>query len=215
IIDENIFLAAKVWKIKYVDFESKKIEVIKTSDGKKPIFYGGGAIVHPRIREKMFEILYDKKEYDVLDQASSDEINKMRKNFSVYNIYDLHFDRPLFIEEKRLTLFSFSGTRINRSISFLMNLAGIKNLLDDSSSSFEIEVSKKEFIEKWHSIINPLSQIDSHIEQLLQEHPTLMDFSKWGICLPEKYKVNLLKQRYFDFSNIKEIDSYRFNENKE
>jgi ATP-dependent Lhr-like helicase len=37
--DENILLAAKIWKIKFIDFKSKKIEVIPAKDGKKPMFF--------------------------------------------------------------------------------------------------------------------------------------------------------------------------------
>jgi ATP-dependent Lhr-like helicase len=35
--DENILLAAKIWKINFVDFKSKKIEVAPAKDGKKPM----------------------------------------------------------------------------------------------------------------------------------------------------------------------------------
>jgi ATP-dependent Lhr-like helicase len=46
--DENILLSAKIWKIKFVDHKAKKIEVIPTKDGKKPMFFGGGACIHQK-----------------------------------------------------------------------------------------------------------------------------------------------------------------------
>ena len=199
--DENILLAAKIWKIKFIDFKSKKIEVIPTKDGKKPMFFGGGATIHPRIREKMFEILFSKTEYDVLDQPSCDEIETMRKDFSVFNIQDLKVDRPLLTAEKQLQLFTFTGTRINRTIQFLLNIAGIKNNLDDSSSDFEIEVPKQELLLMWNSLTQPLASIDIHISNLLQTTPTLIDFSKWGHFLPQTFQVKLIKEKYFDIAN--------------
>ena len=66
--------------------KAKKIEVIPAKDGKKPMFFGGGAVVHQKIREKMFEVLYSKAEYDFLDEPSLDEIEMMRKDFAVFNI---------------------------------------------------------------------------------------------------------------------------------
>ena len=196
--DENILLSAKIWKIKFVDHKSKKIEVIPTKDGKKPMFFGGGATIHERIREKMFEVLYAKTDYDFLDQPSCDETEILRKDFSVFNIKDLQSDRPLLAAEKHLQLFTFTGTRINRTIQLLLSIAGIKNTLDDSSSSFGIEVPKQELISKWSNLSFPLTHIDTHISTLLQTNSALLDFSKWGIYLPDNYKIKLVKDRYFD-----------------
>lgn len=203
--DENILLSAKIWKIKFVDHKAKKIEVIPTKDGKKPMFFGGGATIHQRIREKMFEVLYSKTDYDFLDQPSSDETEILRKDFSVYNITDLQSDRPLMTAEKHLQLFTFTGTRINRTIQLLLNIAGIKNTLDDSSSSFDIEVPKQELISKWSYLSFPLTDIDTHISTLLQTNPALLDFSKWGTYLPDKYKIKLVKDRYFDIEQTAQL----------
>jgi ATP-dependent Lhr-like helicase len=205
IADENILLAAKIWKIKFIDFKSKKVEVIPAKDGKKPMFFGGGATIHLRIREKMFEILYGKIEYDVLDQPSYDEIETMRKDFSVFNIQNLKTDRPLLTTEKHLQLFTFTGTRINRTFQMLLNIAGIKNHLDDSSSSFDIEVPKEELLEKWNSLSQPFTDIDTHITNLLEMTPNLLDFSKWGLYLPQIFQVKLIKDKYFDIPNTQQL----------
>ena len=196
--DENILLSAKIWKIRFVDHKAKKIEVIPTKDGKKPMFFGGGATIHQRIREKMFEVLYSNTDYDFLDQPSCDETEILRKDFSVFNITDLQSDRPLLTAEKHLQLFTFTGTRINRTIQLLLNTAGIKNTLDDSSSSFDIEVPKQELISKWSYLSFLLTDFDTHISTLLQTNPALLDFSKWGPYLPDNYKIKLVKDRYFD-----------------
>lgn len=203
--DENILLSAKIWKIKFIDHKAKKIEVIPTKDGKKPMFFGGGAIIHQKIREKMFEVLYSKTEYDFLDQPSCDETEIMRKDFSVFNINNLQSERPLLTAEKHLQLFTFTGTRINRTIQLLLNIAGIKNTLDDSSSSFDIEVPKQELISKWSFLSFPLTDIDTHISTLLKTNPALLDFSKWGMYLPDNYKIKLLKDRYFDIEQTRQF----------
>lgn len=203
--DENILLSAKIWKIKFVDHKAKKIEVIPTKDGKKPMFFGGGSTIHQRIREKMLEILYSKTEYDFLDQPSCDEIEILRIDFSVFNIQDLQTDRPLLSAEKHLQLFTFTGTRVNRTIQLLLNISGIKNTLDDRSSSFDIEVPKQELISRWNSLTLPLADIDIHISSLLQTNPALLDFSKWGLYLPENYQVKLIKDKYFDIEQTGEL----------
>jgi len=203
--DENIFLAAKIWKIKFIDFKSKKIEVSPAKDGKKPMFFGGGATIHPRIREKMFEILFSKNHFEVLDQPSYDEIEAMRKDFSIFHIQNLQVDRPLLITPKHLELFTFTGTRINRTIQLLLNIAEIKNILDDRCSKFDIEVPKQELLTKWGSLTQPLADIDTHITNLLQTTPTLLDFSKWGLYLPPKFQVKLIRDKYFDITNTEQL----------
>jgi ATP-dependent Lhr-like helicase len=203
--DENILLSAKIWKIKFVDQKAKKIEVIPTKDGKKPMFFGGGSVVHQRIREKMFEVLYSKTEYDFLDQPCIDEIEMIRKDFAVFKIKYLQFERPLLTAEKHLQLFTFTGTRTNRTIQLLLNIAGIKNSFDDNSSSFEINVNKQEFITKWDYLSFPLTNIDIHISTLLENNPTLLDFSKWALYLPKNYQIKLLKNKYFDIDHTKEL----------
>ncbi|HAY33039.1 MAG TPA: DEAD/DEAH box helicase [Bacteroidetes bacterium] len=205
--DENILLSAKIWKIKFVDHKARKIEVIPAKDGKKPMFFGGGAVVHQKIREKMFEVLYSKTEYDFLDEPSFDEIEMMRKDFAVFDIKELQSERPLLKAEKHLQLFTFTGTRINRTIQLLLNIAGIKNTLDDSSSSFDIEVPKQELISKWNYLSFPLTDIDTHISTLLETNPTLLDFSKWGIYLPKSYQIKLVRNKYFDIEQTKELVS--------
>lgn len=203
--DQNILLAARMWKIKYVDMEAKKIEVITAVDGKKPIFFGSGGSSHSRIREKMLAILYSEEEYTILDPAGQEVIRQMRSEFSVFAINDLSTDRPLLRAEKRLSLYTFTGTRVNRTISFLFNLAGIKNYLDDSSSSFDIELPIDEFYEKWGNILQAFDEIDKNIESLLLESPTLLSFSKWGAHLPFKFQVSLIKNKYFDLENAEKL----------
>ncbi len=213
--NENILLSAKIWKIKFIDHKARKIEVIPANDGKKPMFFGGEAATHPKIREKMLEILYSKMEYDFLDQPSCDIIEILRKDFSVFNIQNLEIERPLLITDKHIQLFSFTGTKINRTIQLLLNIAGIKNMPRENSSSFDVEVSKQVLLSKWDSLCKPLGEIDTHISTLLKEKPALLDFSKWGTYLPEKYKIKLVRNKYFDIEQTEQLlKTMRLVENK-
>ncbi|HZV69624.1 MAG TPA: DEAD/DEAH box helicase [Saprospiraceae bacterium] len=199
--DENILLAAKIWKIRFIDFKSKKIEVTPTNDGKKPMFFGSGSIIHPKVREKMIEILFTNDKYEVLNKISTDEIESMRKDFSIFNIKNVKTDRPLQINEKVLDLYTFTGTRINRTIQMLLNIAGLENTMDDRSSSFEIKAPKEDLLTVWSSLSNPLLDLDPYIADLLESNPALLDFSKWGIYLPRKLQIKIIKEKYFDVEN--------------
>ena len=111
----------------------------------------------------------------------------------------------IMVTDKHLQLFTFTGTRINRTIQLLLNIAEVANKLDDSKSSFDIEVPKKELLFKWNSLSLSFTDIDRHITKILQMNPALLDFSKWGVYLPENFQVKLLKDKYYD---IEQTEKY-------
>lgn len=211
--DENILLSAKIWKIVFVDHQSKKIEVIPAKDGKKPMFLGDSNIlVNSKIAEKMFEVLYDSIRYDFLDNASNEEIEIMRKDFSIFTIQNLSTQRPAIIDKMTIEFYSFTGTRVNRTIEFLFNIAGFKisrgNVMSIVISSEidnfnETKSIMKKFISKWRNLPLILNDIDFHITTHFKENPSLISFSKWGIYLPEDYQVKLIKNTYFDVEGTK------------
>lgn len=196
--NENILLAARMWKIKFVDEKAKKIEVIRANDGKKPIFFGSGVIIHPSIRQRMLELLYQRDNYEILEMTAAEGLSQLRSEFEPYRIQNTLTERPVFIGEKHLEFYSFTGTRINRTLQFLMTKAGLNSISDEKTSMFEIETDFNTFLKGWSNIAEPLEDLDFHLENLLLASPILLDFSKWGIHLPLKYRVNLLKERYFD-----------------
>lgn len=211
---ENLLLAARIWKIIHVDFDAKRIHVIKALDGKKPSFSGTAASVHGSVRQKMLELLYSKEVFNVLDETSVMELGKLRKEFAPFNIQDFQTERPMRIKEGSVELFTFAGTKINNTIYLFLDLAGFECKLNTSSSSFEIETSAAQLRAKWPALQSALQDIDEHLSDLIDKRPQILSFSKWGSLLPRKYQVELLKRKYYDFNaGIKFIDSCKFVEN--
>ncbi len=172
--------------------------MIPAKDGKKPKFFGSGGIVHQKIREKMYQILYSDEDFEVLNQISVDELEETRRDFSIFAIQNTALERPLQIAEKKILLYTFTGTKINRTLQLLFDLVGIKSVLDDSSSMFYIHVAKHEFISKWEVLLNISNTIDKAITDFLDEHPDSLILTKWGEYLPKKYQVELMKRNYYD-----------------
>ncbi|MGN7986136.1 DEAD/DEAH box helicase [Pedobacter sp. 22226] len=201
--NENILLAAKIWKIKFVDHDGKKIEVVPANDGRKPLFLGEGGDVHPRIREKMMEILFSKESYAVLDENSAMEIEKLRKEFAVFPITDIDLQRPILTEAKELSLYSFTGSRINRTLLFLWDLSGVELSLKDDHSRFKVDNNVLDTVE-FDKLLGEFSDdLDFHLENFIYAYPGALSASKWAAYLPVKYRLLLLKQRYFDFEGTK------------
>ncbi|MCT2563848.1 DEAD/DEAH box helicase [Chryseobacterium herbae] len=212
--DENIFLAARIWKIVEVDLHSKKIEVIPTKDGKKPVFFGGGGDTDHRIREKMLSILKVKNKIESINENGENVIHDLRKKFSIFDLKNIQSERPLLLSNSNIRFYSFADSRINRTIRFLLEIKGITCHYSELESSFSIKTNEDENKKKMNreifksaikEISKTSSDLDLELSITLEKSPGILDFSKWGIYLPVHYQIQLLKNRYFDFEGCTEF----------
>mgnify|MGYP000973115709 CR=1 FL=1 len=204
-IDENIFLSARIWKIKDIDVQGFKITVIPAPDGKKPKFFGGGGSIHRQIREEMLRILKSNENYSELDDSSNEIIAEMRYDFKGFKVNDFKFDCPTIEKDGKLLFYTFTGSKINKSLAFLLSLTGIQSSFDDHSSSFELEIVKSDFKNLVQEINIKHNQIKDYLIEALKENESLIGFSKWGEYLPLEYQAEIVKERYFDFEDTIEL----------
>jgi ATP-dependent Lhr-like helicase len=80
-VDQNIYLAGKMWKI--IDMNSRKMEISvqEAVDGKRPVFSGGSGNIHPKVREKMLEIALDDSPLPDCDKPAQAAIAELKKKF--------------------------------------------------------------------------------------------------------------------------------------
>lgn len=204
-IDENIFLSARIWKVKDIDVQGFKITVIPAPDGKKPKFFGGGGSIHRQIREEMLRILKSNENYSELDDSSNEIIAEMRYDFKGFKVNDFKFDCPTIEKDGKLLFYTFTGSKINKSLAFLLSLTGIQSSFDDHSSSFELEIVKSDFKNLVQEINIKHNQINDYLIEALKENESLIGFSKWGEYLPLEYQAEIVKERYFDFEDTIEL----------
>jgi ATP-dependent helicase Lhr and Lhr-like helicase len=208
--EENILLAAKIWKIKFVDVVHKRIEVTRAADGKKPIFGGSAPDIHPTIRHKMMEMLYSTADFSEVDKAGTQVLQEMRNFFSHFPVKDILSDKPVLIKENKCTLFSFTGSRINRTIEFLIKQQKIDTQLHEQDSTLLIPLNYADFDRVWTSRHTIIEDIDKHLMELLEGQPGALQFSKWGHLLPVHFQMELLKEKYFDIESIETMKGWRF-----
>ncbi len=197
--NENILLAAKVWKIKDIDLEAKKILVKPANDGKRPMFFGNGGDIHPMIRFEMLNILKSSEQYDELDTECMKIIHELRFDFKNYTPENLNLERPLIQKDSKTILFTFTGTKINKTLNLLFGLIEIESFINEKESSIEINASANDLSLIFKKIINQKSNIEDYLNDLLMEDKTLISFSKWGTYLPIKLQIEIIKERLFDF----------------
>lgn len=197
--DNNILLAARIWKVEEVDLKISKIYVVPAKDGKKPIFTGSGVNVHPSVHQEMFNILISDEEFDILDQYSRQILKDLRKIFSG-RIQDSASERPIINHDMKSRIYIFGGTKVTSSLRFLLLQAGLPSIITDNGCTLEMTIPDgSALLSKWQSLLSLKNGIDSMLTQSLETTPHLIDFSKWGKYLPEKYKVSLIKQKLYDF----------------
>ena len=200
---ENLFLAARTWKITLIDPATKRIEVVPARDGKRPIFSGGAGTVHPRIREKMLEILISADEYPELDELSQLALRGLRQQFAGCPWpARLTHERPVLPKASGLVLYTFSGTKINRSLAFLLKQLEVEFAFDDSHSSFALAVAAPLLPALFEQLRLFADDVDFHLHDALARNPALIDFAKWAAPLPPRFQVAVLKERYFDFAGV-------------
>ena len=200
--EENLFLAARRWKIQFVDSAARRIEVVPAKDGKKPLFFGSGGVVHPRIREKMLELLVSDALHPELDEAGGEALRGLRQEFSscVWPA-EIGPERPVFVQDNGLLIFAFSGTKTNRSLAFLLKRLDVDFTYDEAQSSFALPgVAYRLLPDLFEQLHLYAEDVDFHLLQALAETPGLIDFAKWGAQLPPHLQVAVLKERYYDFA---------------
>ncbi len=210
-VDENILLAARIWKVVDIDYKAKKIFVIVAKDGKKPKFFGSGGDIHPKIREKMLQLLMSDQAWPDLDEPALEAIRQLQNDFKGYSIRDLAYDRPVVAKESETILYTFQGTKVNRSLQFLLDFTGIEFIYSEQSSSFTLKVKPGSISTLLNQVYGKLKEIDIHLESAVQTKPALIEFSKWGSFLPISYQCRLLKEKHFDFEALQEfIEKVKF-----
>ncbi len=197
--NENIYLSAKIWSIKDIDYQTRKIEVVPAKDGKKPKFFGDAADTAHQIREKMLEILISKEQYSFLDETAQHIIALLRSEFSAFIFNDFEKERSLKDHNGRLTFYSFTSSKINRTLKLILDSMDIETTLDDKSSSFETGTLTSDELKAILCTQDISQNTDEIVADLIRNIPGIINFSKWGKHLPASYQIKLLKEKYFDF----------------
>lgn len=209
-IEDNILLAAKIWKVIDIDFRSRKIFVKPTNDGKPPIFGGEPGNTHPSVRQKMLELLMTSSIHSELDEQCRTILYDMRQVFKDIPIESLEDDRPLLVGENYYKFYTFQGSKIFDTLKFILSAAEIEFRHQDASASIEID---KEQGFEWSTpkLLAIFEDLDRHLALRIDANPAILSFAKWAILLPKDKQIELLKSRRYDFNGaLKFINSVRW-----
>ena len=122
-IDDHIILAGRLWRIKEIDYDKKKVYVVKAVSGKKPGYSGASGNIHKKVREKMMEILCSDKEFHYTNEEANLTLIDMRKKYSINDITS--HQRVVWSDKMELIFEPFTGTIITQNLIWMLRYYGI------------------------------------------------------------------------------------------
>lgn len=165
-----LILAGRRWKIIEINLDREEILVEPSRGGRLPLFSGSsGPDLHPRIHEKMREILSDTRVPVYLDQLAKEMLQEARIFARESDI--LH--HPFFRNGNDTLWFTWCGTRANRT---LLGLGLYKDLdVSDEGIALSFEKMRDTDIQMCYS-------------QFLSEQPDLVKLAEhFPVKIVEKY----------------------------
>ena len=124
----HIILGGKRWEITEVDLQAKEILVIPSKGGRLPAFSGGqGTELHPKIREKMRELIFSQTIPPYLDETAKDLLRKSQVAAQRAKLMENCF----YSEGKDLIWFTWTGSKINRTLMGLGKYYGGLEVSDE------------------------------------------------------------------------------------
>jgi ATP-dependent Lhr-like helicase len=160
-----LILAGRRWKIIEINPDREEILVEPSRGGRLPVFSGSsGPDLHPRIHEKMREILSDTKMPVYLDQVAKEMLHEARTFARESDI--LRY--PFFRNGNDTIWFTWSGTRVNRTLLGL----GLHNRLCVSDDGIALAFDKMSDMD-----------IRARYSQFLSEQPNPIELAQ---CFPVK-----------------------------
>jgi len=119
--DDHLLFAAKRWRVVDVDHDRLELHVAPARGWKRPKFGGTGGEVHPRVREKMREVLAASAAYVYLNAEGREALEYARQ---AARIVGALATRILPLSGSRTAVMSWTGTRIQRTLQVLFQVCG-------------------------------------------------------------------------------------------
>ena len=208
-VNDNIYLAAGIWKIKKVEEEIKKIFVEKAKDGKPPMFLGEVGEITDELRKEMKKILFNSKTWGNYSEDIRKGLEVISK--SIILKQKIYF----YLEKNKKSIKTFRSTKIDRTLMILLliflNLKDFRELNDMIlSNSQVIEESISEIA------INGINRekIEDFLEKDIEKSIELgkinivdgyLSSNKYMFLVPNNLKIKYVIDNKLDIEGIEDF----------
>lgn len=200
-VGDNIYLAAKIWKVKEIDGNKWKVYLEPAIAGKTTWYSGVSPDVNSIIEAEMLRLLYSTDVPDGLDDRCKEEIESMRHDFSDIPYSNLPVVPTIIEDCPTLVLYLFFGSKVNRTVCTLFSRFVETDIIDGNRIS--IKADESSYLSIIHTICT-MSEADFRKiieEQLYESSALIYAASKYGCLLPLQYQAEIVMQKHYDFTN--------------
>jgi len=136
---DHFLLAARRWEVLDVDHDRCEILVSPAKGKKPPRFQGSVGEIHPRVREMMRAVLLGSKAYPYLNATAMQLLEEARRAAGTA----LLPSRPLLALGERDSLwFTWTGTKIQRTLCLMASMLGLEAIDQDIAIHFHAGVDE-------------------------------------------------------------------------
>ncbi|WP_440950645.1 DEAD/DEAH box helicase [Methanosphaerula subterraneus] len=195
-VRKYLILAGKRWEIESIDFKKKEILVIPSRAAKVPKFKGASfSDIHPRIREKMRDILLSNQKIPYLDRKGREMLQMARNAAQNASLLSKNY----VVDGKDIFWFTWTGTAKNRTLAKIGAQYGGFDIED-------CEIALKFSGAKIENVIKFFSGIEENMPSLLEIAQNIgnLEHEKYDRFVPEDLLAYAYATKYLD-SDIKKI----------
>lgn len=125
-IGEVFVLAGRTWKVTSVDESGQSIYVVRAPSNKIPSWYGSAGDIHPKVAQRMRQVLGEDTVYPYLQPHAKEALEKARQYAASSGLLS---NRVIRDKGNSFYLFPWTGTRELKTISKLLSV-GLKESLE-------------------------------------------------------------------------------------
>jgi len=184
-VGDNIILSGKLWTIEQIDDKKNKVYVSVAINGNPPKYSGGGIKIHPRIGEKMLEILCSDVLFNYIDEKAKNTLIDMRRKYH-YELLTVK-ERPIWVMKDKIILEPFTGSVISKTLCWMLRAIGLDAKIIDRIGRIEIQPTSN-FEEKFEKLFSREWNIED-ILKVTRENEWFI--SKYSSYLPDNLLLDM------------------------
>jgi len=188
--DGYLILAGRRWHVLEVDERHNEITVEPSRAGRVPYFKGAsGADIHPKVRQRMRDLLASEAVPRYLDPTAREMLATARATARDVGL----LDQPFVHDGADLVWFTWTGSRINRTLMALGSfIAGLKVTDDGIALTFE-STPENAVRDAYRRVLT----VHPSVEELAAKFP-LKAHEKYDWCLSEELQAQALARNSLD-----------------
>lgn len=133
-VEDHLLLGGRRWRVLSIDNQRREIGVQPARGKKPPLFYGGRAELHPRVAQRMRNVLLERRPISYADDTANLLLTEARVSATQTRLSESDF---ISISPNRCYWFTWTGSEIQRTLVLICQSIGLKSI--DRGVALEFE----------------------------------------------------------------------------